>query len=128
MGKKERERDEKVAHHLAKLTLQAQKMKSTLLLASLACLLFVVGAVTPHHAINNVELPTVSGEAECILCGIVVNEIEGMLSENLTQSTIMNILLKDTCDILSGPIGSYCRKFVNDLPSFVKYIVTNHTA
>lgn len=85
-------------------------IKLLLVLVGVACVL----AVVPQHP--TVKRPEVTNDAKCILCGIVVNEIQGMLSENISESEIEKVLKKDTCAVIPGPVQAYCDDMVDLLP------------
>jgi len=59
---------------------------------------------------------------ECGVCGIVVNEIEGLLSENLTQAQMEEILQQDLCSLFSGPLNLGCDVLVDQLPLIISKI------
>jgi len=50
---------------------------------------------------------------ECALCALVVNEIEALLAENLTQSEIEDFLQQNVCSQMSGAVKEVCLDFVN---------------
>jgi len=56
---------------------------------------------------------------ECGLCGIVMNEIEGLLSENLTQEEIQQAMIDDFCSAFSGSIQQACISLANQIPEII---------
>jgi len=59
---------------------------------------------------------------ECALCGIAINEIEGFLIENATESEIVNYLTNNVCSFLSGALQTAC----NLLTTYVPFIVETY--
>ena len=58
---------------------------------------------------------------KCALCGIVINEVEGMLLENRTEEYIEGLLRRDVCEPLGGgTLSGVCDMLVDLLPSLVK--------
>jgi len=55
---------------------------------------------------------------ECALCGIAMNEVEGLLLENRTQSDI-ETELKIFCSYLPSDISPLCDLLVADLPNII---------
>jgi len=60
----------------------------------------------------------------CALCGIAMNELEGLLAENLTVVEIQQILQQDFCDPLgnSSIFGIACSLLVDEVPNFIDQI------
>jgi hypothetical protein len=59
---------------------------------------------------------------ECGMCGIVVNEVEGFLMENITEQEIMNQIQTDVCSVLSGPLQAACNELVSQIPEVIDRI------
>eukprot|EP01090_Pellita_catalonica_P002777 TRINITY_DN1236_c0_g2_i1.p1 TRINITY_DN1236_c0_g2~~TRINITY_DN1236_c0_g2_i1.p1 ORF type:complete len:454 (+),score=73.02 TRINITY_DN1236_c0_g2_i1:25-1362(+) len=59
-----------------------------------------------------------SGEVECALCGAALNEIEGLLSENLTQQELEDFLDKKVCPFF-GSLQDECDDLISMLPMVV---------
>jgi len=75
-----------------------------------------------------IGLPEASEDAKCILCGIVCNEIQGMLTENLTDTEIVKIIEKDTCGFFKGVITDVCDTIVGEIPGIISDMMQGHTA
>jgi len=63
---------------------------------------------------------------ECALCGIAINEIQGMLVENQTMQNIENFLKSDVCSWMST-FGPMCDDLVNKLPSIANELEHQYT-
>lgn len=61
----------------------------------------------------------ISDDARCTLCAIVVNEIEGFLEENITDTEIEKILQDDICNHL-GAAKEECEGLVKKVPQIIK--------
>eukprot|EP01119_Soliformovum_irregulare_P014091 TRINITY_DN3818_c0_g1_i2.p1 TRINITY_DN3818_c0_g1~~TRINITY_DN3818_c0_g1_i2.p1 ORF type:complete len:288 (-),score=60.68 TRINITY_DN3818_c0_g1_i2:686-1549(-) len=59
---------------------------------------------------------------ECALCGIVVNEIEGFLAENLTEQAIINMIDSRICSYFSGAMAIRCDELVSYIPTLIRDI------
>jgi hypothetical protein len=59
---------------------------------------------------------------ECGLCGIVVNEVEGFVAENISEEEIMNTIESDVCNYLSQPMQTACDELVSDIPEIITRI------
>jgi hypothetical protein len=59
---------------------------------------------------------------ECGLCSIAINEIEGMMAENLTQTEMEQKLQADVCSLLSGSMAQICDGLVDQIPTVVNMI------
>jgi len=91
------------------------------LLLVLVCLLLSVVIAKPNQqsiSQPSIGVPQASQDVQCIVCGIVVNELEGMLAENLTETAIINVLDKD-CNALPAGASAICEKLVSDLPALI---------
>jgi hypothetical protein len=67
---------------------------------------------------RNVEDITV----ECALCGIVLNEVEGFMAENITEQEIMNEIDQEICQALSGPLYATCEAIKEEIPTIIANI------
>jgi hypothetical protein len=72
------------------------------------------------NAIQKGAVPELS--VGCALCGIAVNEVEGLLLENITISDIEKALQKDICSWLGGELKSICDDVADSLPAIVKML------
>jgi hypothetical protein len=61
---------------------------------------------------------------KCALCGIALNELEGLLSENLTIAEIEATLDKDLCQPLGTPGSEVCDFLVGELGNIIP-LITN---
>jgi len=59
---------------------------------------------------------------ECGVCGIVINEIEGFIVENLTESEIITQLDQDVCSFMTGDLEAICDQLVADVPNILNGI------
>jgi len=59
---------------------------------------------------------------ECALCGIVVNEVQGFVAENISLEFIENEIDANFCNLMSGELSQICDSLVADLPSLVESI------
>jgi len=59
---------------------------------------------------------------ECGLCGIVVNEIEGFVIENITVTEIEKMIQNDVCILFGGVLGDVCDDLVSQLPKVIAKI------
>lgn len=65
---------------------------------------------------------------ECAICGIAVNEIEGFLIENITQSEIIDTITNDLCNLFpSGDLRNACDNLVEQIPSIITLIESKNT-
>jgi hypothetical protein len=65
---------------------------------------------------------------ECATCGVVVNEIFGMLEENATDEYIEEKLKHDVCARFAGTYQTICDVLVNLTPLIVRTIANKTTA
>jgi hypothetical protein len=93
-------------------------LKFVLLLLGVVCLCSATANYAGPHA-GTTTLPKAPEDSKCILCGIVVNEIEGMLSENISETDIENMLRKDVCAHIGGGASTYCDDLVAMLPGII---------
>jgi hypothetical protein len=56
---------------------------------------------------------------ECGLCGIAINEVEGFMAENITETEIQKIIAQDLCSNLSGYLATVCMGFVGLIPTII---------
>lgn len=54
------------------------------------------------------------------LCGIAVNEVEGLLTLNLTAGDLEKRINQDLCNYLSGDLKLTCSSLVGLLPEIVR--------
>jgi len=59
---------------------------------------------------------------ECGICGLAINEVEGMLAENITELAIEQAIQHDICDYLTGPLLAMCDNLVLQIPNIVAKI------
>eukprot|EP01092_Planopodium_desertum_P010520 TRINITY_DN468_c0_g2_i2.p1 TRINITY_DN468_c0_g2~~TRINITY_DN468_c0_g2_i2.p1 ORF type:complete len:508 (-),score=112.70 TRINITY_DN468_c0_g2_i2:116-1570(-) len=59
---------------------------------------------------------------ECALCGVAVNEVEGLLQENRTISDIETALQNDICANLNGDLQTACDLLVDTVPLLASMI------
>jgi len=65
---------------------------------------------------------------ECALCGIAVNEIEGFMIENITESEIINTIANDVCGLFpSGELRTACDNLVAQIPSIITLIESKNS-
>lgn len=69
-----------------------------------------------------------SSDFECILCGIVVNELEGFVAENISETEIEALLTKDVCDHLSGVVKDTCINLAQLAPEIIDRIDNKENA
>jgi hypothetical protein len=67
----------------------------------------------------------ISPQLECALCGLAVNEIEGLLEENKTSAQIIQALQDDICSHLSGELQTLCDQ-VAELEPIIAEKLINH--
>jgi len=113
-----------VAQHTEKMIL-----KFALLICAAACVLAVHKPMISQHQLPSITTkPAEPSDVKCILCGIVVNEIEGMVAENLTQAEIEKILRNDTCGILPAPIQGPCEEMIGMIPEIISKLDNKYPA
>lgn len=54
------------------------------------------------------------------MCGIAVNEVEGLLRLNITAAEMVQLLKQDICSYFSGQVQQVCLGLAQKIP----YIVT----
>lgn len=88
-----------------------------LLILGVACVLgsFGPGKTSQPH----IGIKEASDDAKCILCGIVVNEIQGMAAENISEADIEKFLKNSTCTIIPGPVRIFCDDMVKLIPEII---------
>jgi len=64
---------------------------------------------------------------ECAICGIVVNEVEGFMAENLTLEEMESILQNEICWWLSGDLETLCDQLMDALPLLVEGLENHYT-
>jgi hypothetical protein len=64
---------------------------------------------------------------ECGVCGIVVNEIQGFVAENLTLEEIESVLDKQVCSLFGGALTTICDELVSKIPQLVSSIEAKET-
>jgi len=57
---------------------------------------------------------------ECALCGIAINEIEGFIIENATETEIVDYLTNNICTYLSGALQTACNTLAANIPYIVE--------
>ena len=65
---------------------------------------------------------------ECATCGVVINEVWGMLEENRTDTYIENKLRQDVCSRFSGTFQTICNGLVNLTPFFIHQLADRSTS
>jgi len=84
-------------------------MLKLLLISLIAVLLFVWNANT-----------VAAGSLDCTMCGLALNELEGMLNEGKTQAELEKVLKDDICPKLDPKDRSKCTFIIAMLPSIIK--------
>jgi hypothetical protein len=79
------------------------------------------GVIKQNTIIKDTPLK-LNPEARCTLCGIVVNEIEGFMEENITDTELKEIITKDVCDHLGEKAKGDCSDLVQLIPEIIKMI------
>jgi len=59
---------------------------------------------------------------ECGICNIAVNEIQGMLAENLTEAYIEQKIQQGVCGFLGGDLDKICDEIIDQLPTVINMI------
>jgi len=90
--------------------------------------------VTLRDSINQVQRVLNQGKAalksagasavsvECALCGIVVNELEGFLAENISEQEIIQTIDSRICTYLSGDLSARCDELVSYIPELIEKV------
>jgi len=63
---------------------------------------------------------------DCALCGIAINEVEGMLVENMTLEAIEQFLKQDVCSWM-GQFGTFCDDLIAKLPYVLERLENRYT-
>jgi hypothetical protein len=58
----------------------------------------------------------ISPQLECALCGLAVNEIEGLVQENKTSAQIIQAIEDEICSHLSGDLKAACDQIAQLAP------------
>lgn len=101
-------------------------MKNIAIIAIIACCVALCAAVnisgvkTPVYGVQ-ASKAQLNPAARCTLCGIVINELEGFLEENITDTEIQEKLRKSVCDNLGGGRED-CDALVDEVPEIIKMI------
>lgn len=88
-----------------------------LLVLGVACVLG--SSFGPKPSQPHISVPEASEDAKCILCGIVVNEVQGMAAENISEADIEKFLQNSTCTIIPGPVRFFCDEMVKFIPEII---------
>jgi len=64
--------------------------------------------------------PEADVTAKCGLCGIVINELEGFLSENLTESEIIKKINSNLCNLLASDVKAECIQITSQIPEILE--------
>ena len=71
---------------------------------------------------------SVSPQLECALCGLAVNEVEGLIQENKTSAQIIQAIEDDICSHLSGDLKALCDQVAQLAPVIVDKLIDHETA
>jgi len=105
-------------------------MRVSLLLLCIGVACAVGMSVTPSHTKPHISAPhkESSDDAKCILCGIVVNEVQGMAAENISEGDIEKFLTNSTCSIIPGPVRVFCDDMVKLIPEIINNLNNKYPA
>ena len=70
----------------------------------------------------------ISPQLECALCGLAVNEIEGLLEENKTSTQIIQSIQDDICSHLSGELQTLCDQVAQLEPIIAEKLINHEKA
>jgi len=59
---------------------------------------------------------------DCALCGIVVNEVQAFILENITLEELEDLINSDLCSNLGGEAQEICNNLVTELPQIIEAI------
>jgi N-acylethanolamine-hydrolysing acid amidase len=88
--------------------------------SSVALLFVVLSAVCAGAAASS---GAISPQLECALCGLAVNEIEGLVQENKTSAQIIQAIEEDICSHLSGDLKALCDQIAQLAPVIVDKLI-----
>jgi hypothetical protein len=71
---------------------------------------------------------SVSPQLECALCGLAVNEVEGLIQENKTSAQIIQAIEDDICSHLSGNLMAFCDQVAQLAPVIIDKLIVHETA
>lgn len=71
--------------------------------------------------------PPKDDNIKCILCGIVVNEVQGMVAENISETEIEKFLTAETCSIM-GPMKDICEEMMKMIPDIINNLNNKYPA
>jgi len=75
-----------------------------------------------HGKPSSIKPTTSPSDLGCLLCGIVINEVEGLLAENMTQTEIIAFLQKDICSHIPSKVEGLCDTLVALIPDAITEI------
>jgi len=87
-----------------------------ILLIGAACVLGMSMKPNQHSLSTPSEA---SDDTKCILCGIVVNEVQGFAAENISEADMEKFLKNSTCPIIPDPIRVFCDEMVTFIPEII---------
>ena len=70
----------------------------------------------------------ISPQLECALCGLAINEIEGLVEENKTSTQIIQAIEDDICSHLSGDLKALCDQVAQLAPVIIEKLVDHEKA
>jgi hypothetical protein len=70
----------------------------------------------------------ISPQLECALCGLAVNEVEGLIQENKTSAEIIQAIEDDICSHLSGDLKALCDQVASLAPVIADKLIDHETA
>jgi len=63
-----------------------------------------------------------ASDTDCLICGLLVNEVQGFLAENITEEEIEKRLNADLCTKLNSKYTTLCDGLVDQLPEIIDEI------
>ncbi len=71
---------------------------------------------------------SVTPQLECALCGLAINEIEGLVEENKTSTQIIQAIEDGICSHLSGDLKALCDQVAQLTPVIVEKLIDHEKA
>eukprot|EP00026_Physarum_polycephalum_P007681 Phypoly_transcript_07746.p1 GENE.Phypoly_transcript_07746~~Phypoly_transcript_07746.p1 ORF type:complete len:361 (+),score=30.73 Phypoly_transcript_07746:62-1084(+) len=90
-----------------------------LVLLTLVFHALAVGITKPRPSLAVTRTPSDTG---CLLCGIAINEVEGFLAENMTESDMEAFLRKDICSHIPSKLQPDCDDIIDLIPDAISRI------
>jgi hypothetical protein len=71
---------------------------------------------------------SISPQLECALCGLAVNEVEGLIQENKTSAQIIQAIEDDICSHLDGDLKALCDQVAQLAPVIADKLIDHEKA